>query len=149
MFHRIHTFQRVIGADGRSYLPRAYGDADPEGSWDGYLAFFPRAGTPVTTDRQVTEPTLSRLKDWASSLSIEDLHAALAQARALNRDSLIDAEVDRLRFLENEAQMDAEVLEEQAQLDSESAAEAREDAERLRSERVALEADAAKLRERG
>jgi hypothetical protein len=148
LFHRIHTYHRMVGADGMSYLPRAYGDPDDDGSWNGYLAFFPRTGTLVATDRQVTEPTLSRLKDWANSLSLEDLHAALARARVLSRDSLIEAEIVRLRFLENEAQLDADALEEQAELSNESAAEARAEAERLRHERGAFEADAAKLRER-
>lgn len=146
MFHRIHTFHRVVGADGMSYLPRAYGDPDADGSWNGYLAFFPRTGTPVTTDRQITEPTLSRLKDWAGSLSLEDLRAALARARVVSRDSQIDAGIVRLRYLENEAQLDADDLEEQAELNEESATEAREAAERLWRRRVVLEDDTAKLR---
>jgi hypothetical protein len=81
-------------------------------------------------------------------LSLEDLYAALVRARALSRDSLIEAEVDRLRFLESDAELDADAFEEQAELNEESAAEAREEAERLRHERVAFEADAAKLRKR-
>ena len=139
MFHRIHTYHRVVGADGTSYLPRAYGEPNAGGSWNGYLAFFPRTGVLVATDRQTTQPALSQLKDWATGLSVEDLHAALARAKVLSRDSLVEAEVARLRFLENEALLDADALEEHAELDKAAADEARAEAEQLRRERVGYE----------
>ena len=60
----------------------------------------------------------------------------------LNQDSLIETEIARLKFLENEALLDADALEERAELDEESAAEARKNAERLRRKRLAVEADA-------
>ena len=144
MFQRIHTYHRIVAADGTSYLPRAYGEPGSDGSWNGYLAFFPRTGTVVATDRQITEPTLSRLKDWAGELSLEDLHAALGRARVLSRDSVIENEIARLKFFEDEARVKADTLEEQAELDRTAAAEARAEAERLRSERIAYEVDAGK-----
>jgi hypothetical protein len=143
MFQRIHTYHRIVGADGASYFPRAYGDPQPNGSWSGYLAFFPRVGSVVSTDRQTTEPTLSLLKDWANELSIDDLQAALTRARELSRDSLVADEIARLRFLETEAQLDAEALEEEADRDASAAAEARAEAEQLKRERTAFERDAA------
>lgn len=145
MFHRIHTYHRVVGADGTSYLPRAYGELNADGAWNGYLAFFPRSGVVAATDRQITEPTLSQLKDWATALSFEDLHLALARARVLSAGARVDAEVARLRFLENEALLDADALEEHAERDKAAAEESRADAERFRRERVKYEGDAARL----
>jgi hypothetical protein len=54
-------------------------------------------------DNQTTERTLAGVMSWADSLLVKDLHAALARATALSRDSVVDAEIARLRFLENEA----------------------------------------------
>ena len=85
MFHRIHTYHRIVGADGISYLPRAYGEPNADGSWNGYLAFFARSGEVLATDRQITEPILSRLKDWANSLFVEDLDRSRARPSVKSR----------------------------------------------------------------
>ena len=146
MFHRIRTYRPISRADGVSFLPRAYAEPHSEG-WSGYLAFFPRVGVPVATDFQTTERTLAGVVGWADSLLVEDLHAALARATVLSRDSVVDAEIARLRFLENEAHLDADVLDERAELNHEAALEARTTAERLVRKRKALEVDAATVQE--
>ena len=145
MFHRIRTYRPIISADGVSFLPRAYAEPNSEG-WSGYLAFFPPFGAPVATDVQITERDLAGVVGWADSLLVEDLHTSLAGATVLSRDSVVEAEIARLRFLENEAHLDADVLDERAELNHEAALEARTTAERLVRKRKALEVDAAKQR---
>ena len=111
------------------------------------FSIFPGVGIPVATDFQTTERILAGVVGWADSLLVEDLHAALARATVLSRDSVVDAEIARLRFLENEAHLDADVLDERAELNHEAALKARTTAERLVRKRKALEVDAATLQE--
>ena len=40
MFHRVQQYE-LIAMDGRWFRPRVYGDRQPDGSWDGWLVFFP------------------------------------------------------------------------------------------------------------
>ena len=146
MFHRIRTYQPIVGANGESFVPRAYAEPNSEG-WSGYLAFFPRIGAPVATDFRTTDRTLAGVVGWADSLLVDDLHAALARARVLSRDSVVEAEITRLRFLENEAHLDADVLDERAEVNHEAALEARTTADRLARKRKALEVEGSTLQE--
>ena len=141
MFHRVHTYHRVTGDDGVSYLPRAYGEPNTDGSWNGYLAFFSSGGVVVATDLQTTEPTLSTLKDWATELMPEDLWIALGRAQALKLQTDVEAEIGRLKFLEREAELEADAFDAEAERDRDAAANARAEAERLRRKRIAYEAD--------
>ena len=144
MFRRIRTYAQIAANDRTVYRPRAYADSQLDGSYDGYLAFFPLPTGPVAvTDRQITGPTLSAVIDWADSLTLIDLDAALADAKTLSRASMLEHEIERLDYLERDALSDAETLEEDATLDKVAADEARAEAKRLRRERLKAEADLA------
>ena len=134
----------LIDASGRFYRPRAYGDPRADGTWDGWLVFFPVGGGPaIATDRETTQATLGALTVWAAGLTPVYLEGALARAISLAyRPSVID----QLEEAEYEALEDAERLETAAEIeratatvDELAAADARADAERIRRERVATE----------
>ena len=148
MSQRIRTFERFLGEDGKSYLPRAYAELNSEGAWSAYISFFPSTGPIIATDYLENGPTVGSLIDWADSLTRDDLHAALARARTLNRASALAAEVARLEFLERDALADAEELEDEAERDQTAAEIAREDAEIARRERLETETAAAEWQEK-
>jgi hypothetical protein len=144
MFHRIQQYE-LIDVGGRWYRPRAYGDPQPDGMWDGWLIFFPLArGIAIAPPGpETTQSTLPALAVWAAGLSHVYLEGALARALELAEQPPIIA---RLTDAEYEALADAERLEtaavverRAAELDEVAARAARIDAERLRRERLATE----------
>jgi hypothetical protein len=145
MFHRIQEYG-LIDVDGRWYRPRAYGDPQPDGMWDGWVVFFPLGGgTAIAPPSPETrQSTVAALGVWAAGLSPVDLEGALDRAVGLAQQPPL---VARLTAAEYEALEDAERLETAAEvkrtaadLDETAAKAARIDAERLRHERLATEA---------
>ena len=154
MSQRIRTFERFLSEDGKTYLPRVYAELNSEDSWSAYIAFVPVRGPIIATDYLNTGPTVGSLIDWADILTIDDLQAALARAKTLNRASILAAEVARLEFLERDAladaaalEADAAALEGEAERDEAAAEAARDDAETLRRERLQTEIAAAEWQE--
>ena len=143
MFERIRHYD-LIDVSGRFYRPRAYGDPRADGTWDGWLVFFPVDGGPaIATDRETTQATFDALTVWAAGLTPVYLEGALARALTLAYQPGV---IDRLEDAEYEALEDADRLETAAEIaratatvDEMAAADARADAERIRSERVVTE----------
>lgn len=143
MFQRIQEYE-LIEMGPRWYRPRAYGDPQPDGTWDGWLVFFPiGGGSPVAPDRETMQSTFEALSLWASRLTRVYLEGALARAMRIARQPLF---IPQLATAEYEALEDAERLEAAAEIehitaraDEAAAAEARADAERIRRERIARE----------
>jgi hypothetical protein len=143
VFHRIRHYN-LINVSGRFYRPRAYGDPRADGTWDGWLVFFPiDGGTAVATERETTQATFQALTVWAAGLTPVYLEGALARALRLAHQPSV---IDQLEDAEYEALEDAERLETaavieraSATVDEMAAAEARADAERIRRERVVTE----------
>jgi hypothetical protein len=144
MFERIQQY-KLIEAGGSYYRPRAYGDPQPDGTWDGWLVFFPlRGGTAVAPpDPETTQSTLAALGVWAAGLTPVYLEGALARAQILAQQTPLIA---RLTDAEYEALEDAQRLETAAEVERSAAdladaaaTSARADAERLRLERLATE----------
>ena len=144
MFHRIQQYE-LIDVGGLWYRPRAYGDPQPDGMWDGWLIFFPlgRGIAIAPPSPETTQSTVAALAVWAAGLSHVYLEGALARALGLAEQPPIIA---RLTDAEYEALHDAERLETAAEvertaaeLDDAAARTARIDAERLRRERLATE----------
>ena len=134
MFKLIQAYQ-LIGMDGLLYRPRAFGDQQPDGRWDGWLVFFPvNGGRAIASDRETTQATLNDVAVWASSVAPVYLEGALARAIRIDRQPSI---IDPLETAEYEALLDADQLEAAAQIDHAAADAARGDAERLRRERLA------------
>jgi hypothetical protein len=144
MFQRIHQYP-VIAAGGRWYLPRAYGDARPDGTWHGWLVFFPVAGgTAIAPPApETTQSTSAALMVWAEGVRHVYLEGALARALAVEKDHSV---IGQIAAAEYEALADAERLETAAavkrgaaDLDDAAATVALADAERLRRARLATE----------
>ena len=145
MFHRVQHYE-LVEMGGRWYQPRAYGDPQPDGSWRGWLVFFPvhggRAVAPPTWE--TTQHSLGALADWAASLGAVYLDGALARALKLEEQP---PEIARLSEAEKASLADAERLETAAEIertaaevDEAAAKMSREDAKRFRQQRLATEA---------
>ena len=143
-FHRIQQYE-LIYAGGRWYRPQAYGDRQPDGTWDGWLIFFPIGGWSAIAPRgpETTQSTWALLVAWAADLTLAYLESALARALRLAQQPLL---IDRLADAEYEALEDAERLERSAEvertaadLDEAAASAARADAKSIRRQRLDTE----------
>ena len=143
MFQRIRNYG-LISAGAESYRPRAYGDRRADGTWDGYLVFFPlRSGPAVATDRESTQSTFDALTVWADGLTVVYLEGALMRALQLAEQPSI---LTQLEEAEYDALDDAERLETAAEVerlsaavDEAAAAQARVDADQIRRDRLTTE----------
>jgi hypothetical protein len=127
MFKLIQQYE-LVGLDRVWYRPRAFGDRQADGTWDGWLVFFPvSGGRAIASDRETTQATLDALAVWASSVTLVYLEGALARALRIDQQPSI---IDQLNAAEYEALLDADQLETAAQIDHAAAAAARGDAER-------------------
>jgi len=144
MFHRIQQYE-LIYRGGRWYRPRAYGDRQPDGTWDGWLIFFPIDGSSAIAapGPETTQSRWTRLVIWAADLTLANLEGALARALRLAQQPLL---IDHLADAEYEALEDAEQLERSAEvertaadLDEAAASAARADAKRIRRQRLDTE----------
>jgi hypothetical protein len=145
MFQRIQQYalQRV---GGRWYRPRAYGDPQPDGRWEGWLIFFPLdGGEPIAPPHpETTQTTLGDLAGWAAAVTPAYLDGALHRALTLAHEpatlaiELADAEYDALLDAER-LETSAEIERATADLDEVAAQMARDEADRIRRERLATE----------
>jgi hypothetical protein len=144
MFHRIRNYPLIATTTGRSYRPRAYGSAQPDGTWDGWLVFFPLGGgSAIASDRETTQSTFEALNVWAAGLTPVYVEGAFARALELARPpsvitQLEDAEYDALEHAER-LETAAEIERVAAEADTTAAAGARIDAEQIRRDRLATE----------
>ena len=145
MFQRIQQYP-LIGAEGRWYRPRAYGDPQPDGRWQGWLIFFPLMGDGAIAPPhpETTQSTWTALTTWAEGLTLVYVEGALE--RSLTVAQQPSALTSRLAAAEYEALEDAERLETAAEmqraaadLDEDAADIARDEADRIRRERLATE----------
>jgi hypothetical protein len=137
MFHRIQQYE-LIYTGGRWYRPRAYGDRQPDGRWDGWLIFFPIDGSSAIAPPgpETTQRTWAFLEVWAADLTLAYLEGALARALRLVQQPLL---IDQLADAEYEALEDAERLERSAEVERTAASAARADAKRIRRQRLDTE----------
>ena len=143
MFRRIRNYP-IMAASGRSFRPRAYGSQQLDGSWGGWLVFFPPGGgSAIASDRETTQSTFEALTVWAAGLTPVYLEGALARALSLAQPpsvltQLEEAEYDALEEAER-LESAAEVERAAAEVDTTAAAQARIDAEQIRRDRIATE----------
>ena len=119
MFKLIQQYE-LVGLDRVWYRPRAFGDRQADGAWDGWLVFFPvSGGRAIASDQETTQATLDALAVWASSVTPVYLEGALARALRIDQQPSI---IDQLNAAEYEALLDADQLETAAQIDHAAAA---------------------------
>ena len=143
MFHRIQQYP-LVHYGGRTYRPRVYGEPQLDGSWGGWIVFFPLDGSlAVATDRETTQSTLESLSVWAAGLTSVYLEGALVRALQLAAEPLVLAHLDGAEYaaLEDAERLEtaADIERAAAKIDEAAAAAARADAERIREERLATE----------
>ena len=143
MFHRIQQYP-LVHYGGRTYRPRVYGESQADGSWGGWIVFFPLDGSPaVATDRETTQSTLESLGRWAAGLSSVYLEGALVRALQLAAEPLVLANLTEAEYAALEdaerLQTAADIERATANIDEAAAATARADAERIREERLITE----------
>jgi len=74
----------MVGDDGTLYVVRAYGQPRADGTWEGWLEFWPTSGgPPLRTGIESSQPERDALAYWASGL--EPLYFEGAFQRALER----------------------------------------------------------------
>jgi hypothetical protein len=144
MFHRIQQYG-LVQAGGRYYRPRAYGDPRTDGTWEGWIVFFPSPGGVAIAPpaSETTQSSVAALSAWAAGLSSIYFEGALARALALAQQPTIiarltDAEYDALDDAQR-LETAAEIERTNATLDTAAASAARAAADRIRQERLATE----------
>jgi hypothetical protein len=82
MADHIHTHSaRVRGTGGTEYEARVYGLARSDGTWQGWLEFFPMDGGPVLrTGQETSQANRDAVEYWAGGLEPVYLDGALARA---------------------------------------------------------------------
>jgi hypothetical protein len=143
MFHRIQQY-RPINFTGQWYRPRAYGNPQPDGTWDGWVVFFAlnhgSAIAPPTPE--TTQSTLDALAAWAAGLTPVYLEGAIARAFSAEQHPVL-AELSTAEYeaLEDAARLEsaAEIDRAAADLDEAAAREALAEAEQIRRERLTTE----------
>src|SRR5262245_62003369 len=108
MFHRIQQYSPIKVGD-QWYRPRAYGNPQADGTWDGWVAFFTlnheSAIAPPTPE--TAQSTLEALEVWAAGLTPVYLQGAIARALSAHQHPILG----ELSTAEYEALDDAERLE--------------------------------------
>jgi hypothetical protein len=143
MFHRIHQYTLIDTGEGW-HRPRAYGDSQRDGTWEGWLIFFPLGGgSAIASGPETTQSTFYALTVWAAGLTPVYVEGALGRALKLAQQppllaQLAEAEYEALEDAE-QLEIAAEADRRAADLDKTAAAAARADAERIRRERLAAE----------
>jgi hypothetical protein len=118
MFQRIRTYQ-LIHMGGQSYRPRAYGDPQPAGTWDGWLVFFPMIGGPaIASNRETTQSAFGGLTRWAAGVTPVYLEGALARALEIELQPSV---IGQLNAAEYELLEDAEAAATEAVVATEAA----------------------------
>jgi hypothetical protein len=140
VFHRIQQYP-LVHYGRRAYRPRVYGEPQPDGSWEGWIVFFPLDESPaIATDRETTQSTFESLGIWATGLTSVYLEGALVRALQLAAEPIILANLSEAEYTALEdaemLQTAADIERATAKIDEAAAAEPRADAERIREERL-------------
>jgi hypothetical protein len=116
VFHYIQQYA-LQRADGRWYRPRAYGDPQSDGRWEGWLVFFPLNGGEAIAPphAETKQTTFTALSAWAAALTPVYMEGALERAlTAAHRPAgLISERAD----VQDETLLDAERLQTSAEVE--------------------------------
>jgi hypothetical protein len=140
MFQLVRKYEAVADAAGAVYQPRAYGELQLDGTWDGWLVFFPiPTGVAITTERETIQPSFADLVRWSDTIGPVYLEGALERALRLDAEPLLSARLAELSLIERQAAEDAIALDM-------AAAEARADAAAAADDAAVHESAAAAAR---
>jgi hypothetical protein len=73
--------------DGVAYTVTAWGEKTPQGTWEGWLEFYPSdtAKAILRTERETTQPNRTAVEYWASGLEPLYFEGAFERAHAEGR----------------------------------------------------------------
>ena len=149
MFQRVAQYGMITGGDGIVYRPRAYAQPRTDGTWAGFLVFFPaRVGSPVvSTDEQTVQPTISAVAAWAATLTDAALHDGLALALSLEPSAALASKLVGLEADADALETAADVAGTASRIADDAAILHESDAAVARAESRALAEDESRLRE--
>lgn len=129
----VQEFGSVVTSDeGKVHTAHAYASQQAEGTWAGWLVFFPlTGGRALPTDRETTQPNVDAVTYWASGLSPIYLEGALRRAIALLPEARLERRAAAAAREETIKRAEADAYEraaEQSRIVAEAAHERREDA---------------------
>ena len=73
--------EKIEDRSGTSYEIFTYGEARPDGNWEGWIEFHTPSGKALRTGRETTQPNRKALAYWASGLEPLYFEGAFARAR--------------------------------------------------------------------
>lgn len=73
--------EKIEDRSGASYEIFAYGEARPDGNWEGWIEFHTTSGKVIRTGRETTQPNREALAYWASGLEPLYFEGAFTRAR--------------------------------------------------------------------
>jgi hypothetical protein len=154
MFERMAEFETMLSADGRWYRPKVFGNQTADGTWDGFIVFFPLGvGNVISTPRETTQSSGAAIREWALTLDQVYLEGALARALNASAGVPVVGSLSDLAVAESTAAADAAALHHAAdrvaaevssaaavaEMHDRAAAVARENAAELERERQEIE----------
>lgn len=140
MFQRIQQYP-LMTVGTHVYRPRAYADPQPDGTWNGWLVFFPLDGSEaIASDRETTQSSFDALVTWAARITTVYLEGALQRALDIAYRPAVLADLAQAEY---EALEDAERLQAASEIER-AIAEADADAARS-AEETAREIHRARL----
>lgn len=73
----------VIAANGTAYTVRSYGEERSDGTWTGWLEFYPVDPTmpALRTDQETSQPNRTAIEYWATGLEPVYFDGALERAQ--------------------------------------------------------------------
>jgi hypothetical protein len=107
VFHYVQQYG-LQRSGGRWYRPRAYGDPQSDGRWEGWLVFFPldRGEAIAPPHPETKQTTFTALGAWAAALTPVYIEGALVRALTVaHRPAVL---ISELADVEYEALLDAE-----------------------------------------
>jgi hypothetical protein len=157
MFRRIAQYPVISAPDGVRYRPRAYAEPRADGTWAGYLVYFPlvTGASVVSTTEQTIKPTFGEVATWAATVGqaslLDGLQVALSLEPSESLQSTIlelQADSSALQDLADDAHVAAVAAENLAEAHDVDAAAARAEAEALHDYETRIRGEAATLAQR-
>ena len=109
MFQLVRKYEVILDTAGVTYQPRAYGEIQLDGSWDGWLVFFPiPVGVAIATDRETIQDSYVNLVHWSATITPIYLLGALERALRIQLGPAFSARIAELADLDEDVDLEME-----------------------------------------
>jgi len=118
MFQLVRRYNVITDTEGSAYQPRAYGELQADGSWDGWLVFFPvPAGVVIATNRETTQSSYVNLVRWSAALPPVHLQDALDRALRIQLEPAFRARLGEFSGRDDEVEPEMAAAEARTEAD--------------------------------